>query len=531
MFVGQYQPLLHLWYPHRHPLLIALRQVIPRFAVQPEADVLPVLLQLHVSVLARRVGHLVHAIVGHGVLIPEEDVLHAVLPEAGDVGGDGGAGGGALNKHRTPRGEDLSGVGGLYAADHGVGAALRDPRKVQPLDGDPAGKEALDHHAAGQGFGGILLCRGRDVIIVVLVLLRLGRRGGGVVVAHPLHHGAVRVQTGQASSRYLVVGVRKGLRGHLAVAAADGRGLGVRHHLTPRLGRHLGVAADVEFSRVRVVGVVRRAACAVADACRAAPAYSLHRTAPDGDVAAGALLSAADACAAVVAALGGEGAVLALVVLDGQGAALRLVFVLLEARIVAAALQLVFAVQLDGRIVAALHGDGGIALPDRAVIAAIHLGLAADVDLQVVEGDVHVAAGGVDGDGVLLRLAGDDGVALIFYEVVIALLDVVRPLGVARFHGDVAVGNVPCSRIGRDAGAYHDARDDGGGYAPPECAFQSHSMSSSGLFVIREPVFLDANLPKNQEDVNKTCANGGVFGVNNKKALPSGEGHSLSYSA
>ena len=399
MFVGQYQPLLHLWYPHRHPLLIALRQVIPRFAVQPEADVLPVLLQLHVSVLARRVGHLVHAIVGHGVLIPEEDVLHAVLPEAGDVGGDGGAGGGALNKHRTPRGEILSGVGGLYAADHGVGAAFRDPRKVQPLDGNPAGKEALDHHAAGQGFGGILLCRGRVVIVVVLVLLRLGRRGGGVVVAHPLHLGAVRVQTGQPSPRHLVVGVRKGLRGHLAVAAADGRDLGVCH-LTPRLGRHLGVAADVEFSRVRVVGVVRRAVCAVTDTCRAAPAHSLHRTAPDGDVAAGTLLSAADACAAV-AALGGEGAVLALVVLDGQGA-LRLVFVLLEARIVAAALQLVFAVQLDGRIVVALHGDGGIALPDRAVIAAIPLLLAADVDLQVVEGDVHVALGGVDGDGVLV---------------------------------------------------------------------------------------------------------------------------------
>ena len=454
MFVGQYQPLLHLWYPHRHPLLIALRQVIPRFAVQPEADVLPVLLQLHVSVLARRVGHLVHAIVGHGVLIPEEDVLHAVLPEAGDVGGDGGAGGGALNKHRTPRGEDLSGVGGLYAADHGAGAAFRDPRKVQLLDGDPAGKEALDHHAAGQGFGGILLCRGRDVIIVV-VLVRLGRGGGGVVVAHPLHHGAVRVQTGQPSPRHLVVGVRKGLRGHFAVRSADGRGLGVRHHLTPRLGRHLGVAADVEVSRVRVVGVVRRAVCAVTDACRAAPAHGLDGAAPDGDVAAGALLSAADACAAV-AALSGEGAVLALVVLDGQGA-LRLVFVLLEARIVTAALQLVFAVQLDGHIVVALHGDGGIALPGRAVTAAIHLGLAADVDLQVVEGDVHVALGGVDGDGMLLRLAGDDGVALIFYEVVIALCDPVRAFGVARLHGDVAVGDVPCSRIGRDAGAYHDA--------------------------------------------------------------------------
>ena len=402
MFVGQYQPLLHLWYPHRHPLLIALRQVIPRFAVQPEADVLPVLLQLHVSVLARRVGHLVHAIVGHGVLIPEEDVLHAVLPEAGDVGGDGGAGGGALNKHRTPRGEDLSGVGGLYAADHGADAAFRDPRKVQPLDGDPVGEEALDHHAAGQGFGGILLCRGRDVIIVVvLVLLRLGRGGGGVVVAHPLHHGAVGAVAGQASSRYLVVGVRKGLRGHFSVRSADGRGLGVRHHLTPRLGRHLGVAADVEFSRVRVVGVVRRAACAVADACRAAPAHGLDGAAPDGDVAAGTLLSAADACTAAVAALGGEGAVLALVVLDGQGA-LRLVFVLLEARIVAAALQLVFAVQLDGRIVAALHGDGGFARIDWAVTAAIPLLLAADVDLQIVEGDVHVAVGGVDGDGVLV---------------------------------------------------------------------------------------------------------------------------------
>ena len=399
MFVGQYQPLLHLWHPHRHPLLIALRQVIPRLAVQPEADVLPVLLQLHVSVLARRVGHLFHAIVGHGVLIPEEDVLHAVLPEAGDVGGDGGAGGGALNKHRTPRGEILSGVGGLYAADHGADAAFRDPRKVQPLDGDPAGKEALDHHAAGQGFGGVLLCRGRDII--VLVLVRLGRRGGGVVVAHPLHHGAVRVQTGQPSPRHLMFIVRKGLRGHFAVRSADGRGLGVRHHLTPCLGRHLGVAADVEFSRVRVVGVVRRAACAVTDTCRAAPAHGLHRTAPDGDVAAGTLLSAADACAAVVAALSGEGAVLALVVLDGQGA-LRLVFVLLEARIVAAALQLVFAVQLDGRIVVALHGDGGFARIDWAVIAAIPLLLAADVDLQVVEGDVHVAAGGVDGDGVLV---------------------------------------------------------------------------------------------------------------------------------
>ena len=249
--MGQYQPLLRLWRLHRHPLLIALRQVVPRFAVQPEADVLPVLLQLHVSVLARRVGHLVHAIVGHGVLIAEEDVLHAVLPEAGDVGGDGGPGSGALNKHRTPRGEILSGVGGLYAAEHGDDAALRDPRRVQPPDGDPAGKEAAHHHAAGQGFGGILLCRGRGVILVIVVV-RLGRGGGGVVVAHPLHHGAVRVQTGQPSSRHLMFIVRKVLCGYLAVLSADGRGLGVRR-LASRLGRHLGVAADDD-----IIGVAGR---------------------------------------------------------------------------------------------------------------------------------------------------------------------------------------------------------------------------------------------------------------------------------
>ena len=409
--MGQYQPLLRLWRLHRHPLLIALRQVIPRFAVQPEADVLPVLLQLHVSVLARRVGHLVHAIVGHGVLIAEEDVLHAVLPEAGDVGGDGGAGSGALNKHHIPRGEIRSGVGGLYAAEHGDDAALRDPRRVQPLDGDPVGEEAAHHHAAGQGFGGILLCRGRGVIIiVVLVVVRLGLGGGGVVVAHPLHHGAVRVQTGQPSSRHLMFRIRKVLRGYLAVLSADGRGLGVRH-LASRLGRHLGVAADVEVSRVRVAGVVRRAVCSVADACRVAPAHSLDRAALDGDAAASTPDASADACA-VVAALSGEGAFGVVVVLDGQGA-LRLMFVLLEACIAAAAFQLVVTVQLDGGIVVALHGDGCFARIDWAVTAAIHLGLAADVNFQVVEGDVHFAAGGVDGDGVLLRLAGDDGVGVL----------------------------------------------------------------------------------------------------------------------
>ena len=483
--MGQYQPLLRLWRLHRHPLLIALRQVIPRFAVQPEADVLPVLLQLHVSVLARRVGHLVHAVVGHGVLIAEEDVLHAVLPEAGDVGGDGGAGSGALNKHHIPRGEIRSGVGGLYAAEHGDDAALRDPRRVQPLDGDPVGEEAAHHHAAGQGFGGILLCRGRGVIIiVVLVVVRLGLGGGGVVVAHPLHHGAVRVQTGQPSSRHLMFRIRKVLRGYLAVLSADGRGLGVRH-LASRLGRHLGVAADVEVSRVRVVGRAGCPACTVTDACRVAPAHSLDRAAPDGDAAASALDASSDACAAE-AAPSGQRTFGIVVVLDGQSARdgfaiFRHFIVLLKTRFVAAAFQLVVAVQLDGGIAAALHGDGGFALPDRAVIVAIPLLLSADVDLQVVEGDVHVALGGVDGDGMFLRLAGDDGVSVLLLDG-LALCDPVCAFA-ARFHGDVAVGDVPPGRIGRDAGAHHDARDDGGGHAPPECAFQSHSLSSFGLFV------------------------------------------------
>ena len=278
--------------------------------------------------------------------------------------------------------------------------------------------------------------------------------------------------------------VRKVLRGYFAVAAADGRGLGVRH-LASRLGRHLGVAADVEVSRVRVVGRAGCPACTVTDTGCSCAAHSLDGAAPDDDVAAGALLSPANACAAF-AALGGEGAVSALVVLDGQlardgSAIFRHFIVLLKTRFAAAAFQLVVAVQLDGGIAAALHGDGCIALPDRAVIVAIPLLLSADVDLQVVEGDVHVALGGVDGDGMLLRLAGDDGVGVLLGGL--ALCDLVLSFGVARFHGDVAVGDVPPGRIGRDAGTHHDARDDGSGHAPPECVFQSHSLSSFGRFV------------------------------------------------
>ena len=352
-------------------------------------------------------------------------------------------------------------------------------------------------------------------LIRLIRLIRLLRLGGRPpVVAVVLHLLPVGVVAGQTAARHLVVVVGEGVIGDLAdISAADGRSFAAG--AGSRLGLHLGVAGDDDV--IGVVGVAGRRirvylaafrACAVADASRAGAggmqifiriaargrhlaagnfdvaaravhtaadtgstlaAHGLDRAAPDGDVAAGALHSAADACAAAVAALSGEGAVLALVVLDGQGA-LRPVAVLLEARIVAAALQLVVAVQLDGRIAIALDPDSGFAL-------------IAGVDLQVVEGNVHVAAGGVDGDGVLLRLAGDDGVGVL--HILLALCDPVRAFRAARFHGDVAVGDVPSGRVGRDAGAYHDARDDGGGYAPPECAFQSHSLSPFVLCIMQ----------------------------------------------
>ena len=232
--------------------------------------------------------------------------------------------------------------------------------------------------------------------------------------------------------------------------------------------------------------VVARAVHTAADTGSTLAAHGLYRAAGDLDVSGTAFVLSADACAAAGAARSGEGAVFALVVLDGQLAGdgfaiFRPFIVLLKARIVAAALQLVVAVQLDGGIVVALHGDGGFAL-------------IADVNFQVVEGDVHIALGGVDGDGMLLRLAGDDGILIrlagddgvsVLLLDGLALCDLVRPLGLTRFHGDVALGDVPCFRIGRDAGAHHDARDDGGGYAPPECALQSHSTSPFVLCIMQ----------------------------------------------
>ena len=333
-----------------------------------------------------------------------------------------------------------------------------------------------------------------------------------------------------------MVVVGEGVIGDLAdYAAADGRSFAAG--ACACLGLHLSVAGDddvigIAGRRIRVYLAAFRA-CAVADACRAGAggiqifiriaargrhlaagnldvaaravhtaadtgstltAHGFYRAAGDLDVSGTAFVAAADACAAVAAALGGEGAFGVVVVLDGQSA-FRLMAILLEARIVAAALQLVGAVQLDGGIVVTLHGDGGFARIDWAVTAAIHLGLAAaihlglaaDVDFQVVEGDVHVALGGVDGDGVLIRLAGDDGLPLILLEILFTLLDIVIVSAfIARtFDRNVAVGDVPCFRIGRDAGAHHDARDDGGGHAPPECAFQSHRTSPFVLCIMQ----------------------------------------------
>ena len=339
-----------------------------------------------------------------------------------------------------------------------------------------------------------------------------------------------------------MVVVREGVIGDLAdYAAADGRSFAAG--ACACLGLHLSVAGDDDVIGIagrRIRGYLRPRTRAVANACRAGAgvffraavaaargrhlaagnldvaaravhtaadtgstltAHGFYRAASDLDVSGAAFVAAADACA-VFAAFGGEGAFGVVVVLDGQLAG-GLIAVLLKTRIVAAALQLVVAVQLDGGIVVTLHGDGGFARIDWAVTAAIHLGLAAaihlglaaaiplglaaDVNFQVVEGDVHVALGGVDGDGVLIRLAGDDGLPLILLEILFTLLDIVIVSAfIARtFDRNVAVGDVPCFRIGRDAGTHHDARDDGGGHAPPECALQSHSTSPFVLCIMQ----------------------------------------------
>ena len=206
--------------------------------------------------------------------------------------------------------------------------------------------------------------RVRSVILVVAVLsiiglLRLG--GRPPVVAVVLHLVPGGVVAGQTAARHLVVVVGEGVIGDLAdVSAADGRSFAAG--AGARLGLHLGVAGDddvigVAGRRIRVYH--RPRACAVADACRtgagvafmAAVAaargrhlaagdldvvtravhtaadtgstratHGFYRAAGDLDVSGTSFVASADACAAEAAALSGEGAVLALVVLDGQGA-------------------------------------------------------------------------------------------------------------------------------------------------------------------------------------------------------------------
>ena len=246
------------------------------------------------------------------------------------------------------------------------------------------------------------------VLVVVLVVLgiiglfrlvRLLRLGGRPpVVAVVLHLLPVGVVAGQTAARHLVVVVREGVIGDLAdYAAADGRSFAAG--ACACLGLHLGVAGDIDVigiagRRIRVY--LRPRTRAVAEACRAGAgvaavaaargrhlaagdfdvaaravhtaadtgstltAHGFYRAAGDLDVSGAAFVAAADACA-VFAAFGGEGAFGVVVVLDGQRA-FRLVFVLLEASIVAAALQLVGAVQLDGRIAAALDPNSSFAL-------------------------------------------------------------------------------------------------------------------------------------------------------------------------
>ena len=95
--------------------------------------------------------------------------------------------------------------------------------------------------------------------------------------------------------------------------------------------------------------------------------------------------------------------------------------------------EVVVAIQLNRGIAAAGHAHGGF-VP------------AAGVDVQVVESDVHVALRSIDGDCVRIRRAGDDGVGVAVGGIVV-LGDVVA--GVARFHGDVTILDVPCPCKGR----------------------------------------------------------------------------------
>ena len=167
---------------------------------------------------------------------------------------------------------------------------------------------------------------------------------------------------------------------------------------------------------------------ATAGAVFAVAAIGVDRTAGDGEVFAEDAAAAGAVCAA--ATLGRQPVSFAAG--DGEAAAAG------DAAAAVTTGEMVVAIQFDRGIAAAGHTHGGF-VP------------AAGVDVHILECDLDLIAliFGLDGHGVLIRRAGDDGVALIFYEVAIALLDFVRPLGLARFHGDVTFLDVPCLGKGR----------------------------------------------------------------------------------
>ena len=133
------------------------------------------------------------------------------------------------------------------------------------------------------------------------------------------------------------------------------------------------------------------AAAAVAViAVTAVAAIGVDRTTVDGEAAAVDAVAAGAVCAA--AAFGRQAVIFAAV--DGEAA---------DAVDAAAAVttgEVVVAIQLNRGIAAAGHTHGGF-VP------------AAGVDVQVVESDVHVALRSIDGDCVLIRRAGDDGVGVL----------------------------------------------------------------------------------------------------------------------
>ena len=144
--------------------------------------------------------------------------------------------------------------------------------------------------------------------------------------------------------------------------------------------------------------------------------------------------SAADAC--TILSTGSLQTAVLIVVLNGQFAA-GVGFVVFQAGMAAAAFQGVAAVQLNGGVAAAGHAHGGFVL-------------ASAVDVQILEGDLHILLGvdghRVAGGGVLP--AGDDGAFIVIDRIPAGLLHLVGAcLGACR-DGDAAILNIIVTRKG-----------------------------------------------------------------------------------